>query len=601
MLSPDGEDYDTWSVEALRERVKELASRLNENKLLYDPSKPPMAILETYLILPKPSFQLILTILSQYSKAKPAVPKKKNKGPIRPFDPSKYSTRLVALKISYVGKRYNGFEFHANNKTPLPTVEEELWKALVKTKLIFKTEADGVGNWDGCDYTKAGRTDKGVSAFGQVIGIRVRSLRPLKEETQGAESETGTANSKPPVQPAQSEPSQPSDRGAMERPWEYEPKPFHHIHDEISYPRLLNRVLPADICVLAWCPSPPEGFSARFSCKMRHYKYYFTQPCTLLNPNPEGLQRKTDGRQERIGWLDIHAMQIAAERFIGLHDFRNFCKQDPARQISNFTRRMFNVSIQEAWNGSLGLEWVQENAVTPLTIPNARNASVYYFEFFGSAFLWHQVRCMVSVLFLIGQGLEDSSVIDELLDVNKNPGKPLYEMADDHPLVLYNCGYPESTDPPYDPTTDGGLQWITPWDDRDATKRKGAFSSAGDGLYGRGGLYEVLWEDFYRKKMDEILSNQLMDSMAFQPFYRGTDWKRKGDLAEAEARLNGRKQSVRVFDGGPALKNVWDYVPVLERGRIEEPEVLNKRWLERKKAEKGESVDEEVKEGAKDE
>jgi tRNA pseudouridine38/39 synthase len=37
----------------------------------------------------------------------------------------------------------------------------------------------------------------------------------------------------------------------------------------------------------------------------------------------------------------------------------------------------------------------------------------------GSAFLWHQVRCMVSVLFLIGQGLESPSV-------SKFFTKPLY-------------------------------------------------------------------------------------------------------------------------------------------------------------------------------
>lgn len=28
----------------------------------------------------------------------------------------------------------------------------------------------------------------------------------------------------------------------------------------------------------------------------------------------------------------------------------------------------------------------------------------------GSAFLWHQVRCMVAVLFMIGEGLESAEV-----------------------------------------------------------------------------------------------------------------------------------------------------------------------------------------------
>src|SRR3981081_2837538 len=102
----------------------------------------------------------------------------------RVFDPSMYSTRPIALKLAYLGKNYNGFEYHANNTTPLPTVEAELWKALNKSRLVLPKETHplqpGEVNWEGCEYSKCGRTDKGVSAFGQVIGIRVRSNRPLK-------------------------------------------------------------------------------------------------------------------------------------------------------------------------------------------------------------------------------------------------------------------------------------------------------------------------------------------------------------------------------------------------------------------------------------
>jgi tRNA pseudouridine38/39 synthase len=46
------------------------------------------------------------------------------------------------------------------------------------------------------------------------------------------------------------------------------------VEEELDYPKLLNRVLPADIRVLAWCPAPPD-FSARFHCKERMYKYFF--------------------------------------------------------------------------------------------------------------------------------------------------------------------------------------------------------------------------------------------------------------------------------------------------------------------------------------
>lgn len=39
----------------------------------------------------------------------------------------------------------------------------------------------------------------------------------------------------------------------------------------------------------------------------------------------------------------------------------------------------------------------------------------------GSGFLWHQIRCIMGVLFLIGQEKEQPDVVLELLDVVKNP------------------------------------------------------------------------------------------------------------------------------------------------------------------------------------
>ncbi len=44
--------------------------------------------------------------------------------------------------------------------------------------------------------------------------------------------------------------------------------------EEINFAQTLNRVLPAEIRVLAWTPVE-EGFSARFNCTQRVYKYFF--------------------------------------------------------------------------------------------------------------------------------------------------------------------------------------------------------------------------------------------------------------------------------------------------------------------------------------
>jgi tRNA pseudouridine38/39 synthase len=59
----------------------------------------------------------------------------------------------------------------------------------------------------------------------------------------------------------------------------------------------------------------------------------------------------------------------------------------------------------------------------------------------GQAFLWHQVRCMAGILFLIGNRLEKMEVIDHMLDVDDCPRKPQYGMAADYPLILYDCAF----------------------------------------------------------------------------------------------------------------------------------------------------------------
>ena len=47
----------------------------------------------------------------------------------------------------------------------------------------------------------------------------------------------------------------------------------------------------------------------------------------------------------------------------------------------------------------------------------------------------------MSILFLIGKNLENISVIEDLLNENKYKGRPLYKIADEKPLILYDCLY----------------------------------------------------------------------------------------------------------------------------------------------------------------
>ncbi|KAF2864348.1 tRNA pseudouridine synthase [Piedraia hortae CBS 480.64] len=395
----------------------------------------------------------------------------------KPFNRAKYNTRHIALKFAYLGQNYCGLEHHANNPTPLPTIEEVLWKALIKTRLIFPEGDDSKVNWEGTEYTKCGRTDRGVSAFGQVIGLRVRSNRPKDHTDSGTD-------------------------------WR-----------EIDYIHTINRVLPSDIRALAWCPNPPtngdEPFSARFACRERQYRYFFT------NPPYAGSEP-----------LDIEAMRLAAEKLVGEHDFRNFCKVDPSKQITNFRRNIFCAEIHTL-HSAVGGE------------------QIFYFKVHGSAFLWHQVRHLVAILFLVGQGRESPDVVDSLLDTERCPGKPIYEMADDMPLVLWDCVFRTGSQPNGDTTHADGIEWVT---------------QTGAEPYSTHGVLTELWALWQRRKIDELLAHSLMRLV-------------EGELVASPANDEG---SDRVFDGSERPQTVGKYVPIMQRARTEAPETVNARYAQRK-------------------
>lgn len=504
-----------------------------------------------------------------------------------------YSTRLIALKLAYLGKSYNGFEYHANNTTPLPTIEEELWKALTKSRLILPKDTNplypGDVNWEGCEYSKCGRTDKGVSAFGQVIGIRVRSNRPLtKKSNKGSRASNGDIVSTGSQSIELQEDGLSISSSALSSSEEVgreseklneedceDALAFDPIADEIPYHLILNRLLPPDIRILAWCPAPHIDFSARFSCKERQYRYFFTQPA--FPPIPAHLEAKTKGatgKHIQDGWLDIEAMREAAKKYIGLHDFRNFCKVDASKQISNFERRIFYADIvEEDLTGTLG--FVNGSGFFPedsRTIHGSDKTSqypkVYSFTLHGSAFLWHQVRHMVAVLFLVGQGLESPSIVSELLDVEKCPCRPTYEMASDTPLVLWNCIFPREGDE----ERKDAMNWLYVGDE----------AGRGDNKYGSTGLIEDLWKQWRERKIDEVLAGTLIDIVTSQGI----------EVKSLTSNPKRGMHSQRVFDGGntPRLQGV--YLPVMKKPPMDSAEIINERYAVRKGFESAEEMKE---------
>jgi len=114
----------------------------------------------------------------------------------------------IALKLAYLGEGYYGFQ----RQPGLVTVDSEVRKALSQIGVIHG------------DFCYAGRTDRGVSALGQVIDF-----------------------------------------------WIDEEKA------KLARPRCVNGRLPRDIWTWAWAVAP-VGFSARWNAQWREYRYLLWHP-----------------------------------------------------------------------------------------------------------------------------------------------------------------------------------------------------------------------------------------------------------------------------------------------------------------------------------
>ena len=176
--------------------------------------------------------------------------------------------------------------------------------------------------------TAAGRTDAGVHALGQVVNFRLERAFPVEQ-----------------------------------------------------LPGALNARLPRDIAVTG-AEIVDDSFNARHSARGRYYAYRIRQ----------GLPREAYQRQYAWGlhdMLDVPAMQAAAQRLKGVHDFRAFGRSP--KPGGHTVRRVYDVTVS-----AIG-EWV--------TIAVA-----------ADAFLYGMVRRIAGALVDIGRRKRGLEWIDDLLD-----------------------------------------------------------------------------------------------------------------------------------------------------------------------------------------
>lgn len=93
-------------------------------------------------------------------------------------DEKKYPKKKVVLLMAYSGKGYYGMQRNPGN-SQFRTIEDDLVTALVKSGCIPENHGDDMKKMS---FQRCARTDKGVSAAGQVVSLKVRLIEDIVEK-----------------------------------------------------------------------------------------------------------------------------------------------------------------------------------------------------------------------------------------------------------------------------------------------------------------------------------------------------------------------------------------------------------------------------------
>ncbi|RVX47125.1 tRNA pseudouridine38-40 synthase [Nonomuraea polychroma] len=260
----------------------------------------------------------------------------------------------LRLDLAYDGTDFSGWARQPGRRTVQGEIEQALGRILRLGEPAM--------------LTVAGRTDAGVHARGQVAHVDV---------PDGSLAELD------------------GNRGPLS------------VDERLSaLVRRLGGVMTPDVRIYRVSVAP-EGFDARFSATFRRYAYRVSDAVGGVDPL----------RRHEVVWhnrpLDLGALNAAATRLIGEHDFAAFCK-----------RREGATTIRELQR----LEWVREpDGVLVATVV-------------ADAFCHSMVRALVGSLLAVGDGRRPVEWPGEVLTrAVRDSG---VHVAPAHGLCLEEVGYP---------------------------------------------------------------------------------------------------------------------------------------------------------------
>ena len=167
----------------------------------------------------------------------------------------------------------------------------------------------------------------------------------------------------------------------------------------------LNAMLGPEIVVRS-AAFAAAGFDARHSAGWRSYRY------TIVN------RAEPDPFRSRFAWhvpaaLDLDALRLAADPFVGERDFASFCRKGP--------------------EGSTTVRRVTESRWTDL------GDGILRYDIRANAFCWQMVRSIVGTLVEVGAGKKRPG--DMLAIMRAGDRAAAGAVAPPHGLVLWEVGY----------------------------------------------------------------------------------------------------------------------------------------------------------------
>jgi tRNA pseudouridine38-40 synthase len=178
--------------------------------------------------------------------------------------------------------------------------------------------------------------------------------------------------------------------------------------DRAELHRALNRMIGPEV-VIRHVDPVDDAFDARRSARWRRYRY------TIVNGT------EPDPFRARYAWwvpapLDLRVLRLAADPFIGEHDFAAFCRRGP--EGSTTRRRVLDAGWHRGDDHAL------------------------HFEIQAQAFCWQMVRSIVGTLVEVGSGKRRPG---DILGVLRSRDRARAgQLAPPHGLCLWTVGYDEA-------------------------------------------------------------------------------------------------------------------------------------------------------------